>query len=184
MSYANHKDLLLSLAWESIEHGYNYRRPVPADLSNLPEALLLPTATFVTLQKREQLRGCIGTLEAHRPLVEDIAHNAFAAAFKDPRFEPLQKDEHKLVNIHISILSQPQTMTFNSEQDLLDQIQPLIDGLIIEVAGKRGTFLPSVWEALPDKMSFLNHLKAKAGLAQNYWSEEIKVWRYTSESLK
>ncbi|MCW8831117.1 MAG: AmmeMemoRadiSam system protein A, partial [Gammaproteobacteria bacterium] len=140
-------------------------------------------ATFVTLQKQGQLRGCIGMLEPVRPLAEDVAHNAFAAAFSDRRFSPLQADELEQLDIHISILGTPEKMTFDSEDDLLAQIRPGVDGLIMEEGHLRGTFLPSVWESVQDKKEFLNHLKMKSGLPGNYWSDSIIIHRYSVEEF-
>jgi AmmeMemoRadiSam system protein A len=130
-----------------------------------------------------ELRGCIGSLEAYRPLVEDVAHNAYAAAFSDPRFTPLSETELIDVEFHISVLTPAAPMHFESEADLLSQLRPGIDGLVLEDAGHRGTFLPSVWESLPDAAQFLQHLKMKAGLPADYWSDNLKVSRYTSESF-
>ena len=138
-------------------------------------------ATFVTLTIGGALRGCIGMLEACRPLVEDVAENACAAAFDDPRFEPLSKEEFDELDIHISVLSPPEEMTFVSEKDLLERVRPGVDGLILQEGGRRGTFLPSVWEELPDKELFLMHLKMKAGLPNTYWSDSLRVFRYTAE---
>lgn len=151
--------------------------------ANYPETLQQPRATFVTLNIHENLRGCIGTLEAHQALVSDVAHNAHAAAFHDPRFPPLSQREFKDIEIHISILSPPEPMQFTSEADLLKQIRPGIDGLLLEENHHRGTFLPSVWESLHTTQDFLTHLKYKAGLPADYWSDTIKVSRYTTESF-
>lgn len=137
-------------------------------------------ATFVTLKLNGELRGCIGTLTAHRPLLEDVRENALSAAFRDPRFEPLSKDEFKDISISISLLTKPEDISFSSEEDLLSQIRPGIDGLIIRDGNHRGTFLPSVWDDLPDKELFWKYLKRKAGLPQDYWSSSMEVQRYTS----
>ena len=138
-------------------------------------------ATFVTLTMDGALRGCIGMLEACRPLAEDVAANACAAAFEDPRFEPLSIEEFETVEIHISVLSPPEEIFFSSEAGLLEQIRPGVDGLILQEGGRRGTFLPSVWEELPDRELFWDHLKMKAGLPARYWSETLRVFRYTAE---
>ncbi len=138
-------------------------------------------ATFVTLTIGGQLRGCIGMLEACRPLAEDVANNAYAAAFEDPRFPPLTKKEFEKLEIHISVLSPPEEMLFSSEEDLLRQIRPGIDGLILQEGFRRGTFLPSVWGELPEKELFWAHLKLKAGLSAAYWADTVRVFRYTTE---
>lgn len=140
-------------------------------------------ATFVTLEIGGQLRGCIGMLEAHRPLANDVAENAFSAAFRDPRFPPLSDVEFDDLEISISVLSPPEEMSFSSEKDLLDQIRPGIDGLILEEGFRKGTFLPSVWEQLSEKEAFLEHLKQKAGLPPGYWSDTLRVFRYTAEYI-
>ncbi len=175
------RKILLDWAKASIEYGLETGKPISPDLSLFPEKFSELRATFVTLEKHKQLRGCIGTLEAIRPLLEDVTQNAFAAAFNDPRFPPLQRNELDDLAIHISILSPAEPMTFNSEQDLIAQLRPGIDGLILEDRGRRGTFLPSVWESLPNPEDFLAQLKLKAGLPETYWSDTIRVYRYTTE---
>lgn len=177
------QETLLEIARESILHGLSTSRPLPVRASDFPDQLMEKRASFVTLSKNGQLRGCIGTLEAVRPVVEDIAENSFSAAFRDPRFAPLADDELGDVNIHISILTTPQPIEFTSENDLLNKIRPNIDGLILVEDHHRGTFLPAVWESLPDPKDFLNHLKLKAGLPKNYWSDQIQVFRYQTESF-
>lgn len=174
---------LLALAKNSIEYGLQNGRPLPVNLADFSPELTVKRATFVTLQKHHQLRGCIGMLEALRPLAEDIAKNAFAAAFNDPRFPPLRDDELADLEIHLSILSTPEPMLFSSEQNLLTQLQPGIDGLIFQVGHRRGTFLPSVWEQLPEPEQFLRHLKQKAGFSSDYWSDNIQVFRYRVEII-
>ncbi len=160
-----------------IENG----QPLTVNTAYYPRPLREIRATFVTLNLHGQLRGCIGSLEAHRPLVEDVAHNAYAAAFSDPRFGPLQADELPDLKIHISVLSPTTAMTFHSEQDLIRQLRPGIDGLILEDGYHRGTFLPSVWESLPEPEDFWRHLKLKAGLSTEHWSGTLRVSRYTTE---
>ena len=178
-----HQQRLLDLAKSSIQHGLQTGRPLKVDLIDFPAEFTAHRATFVTLQKYHQLRGCIGTLEAVRPLAEDIAENAFLAAFKDPRFPPLAEDEFGELEIHLSILTPAEPVSFMSEQDLITQLQPGIDGLILEEGRRRGTFLPSVWEQLPEPGQFLRHLKQKAGLAPDYWSENIRFYRYRTEMI-
>lgn len=174
---------LLALAKNSIQHGLMTGKPLTVNLTDFPAELTVPRATFVTLQKNGQLRGCIGVLTAVRPLAEDIAENAFSAAFNDSRFPPLTADELDALNIHLSILTPAEAMAFGSEQDLISQLQPNIDGLILQEGFRRGTFLPSVWEQLPEPEQFLRHLKQKAGLPADYWSDSIKVSRYRAEII-
>ncbi|MDD5276191.1 MAG: AmmeMemoRadiSam system protein A [Methylovulum sp.] len=178
-----HQQRLLTLAKSSITHGLQTGKPLTIDLADFPDELTALRATFVTLEKHHQLRGCIGMLEAVRPLAEDIAKNAYSAAFQDPRFPPLQADELDGLDIHLSILTPAEPVTFSSEQDLLTQLQPGVDGLILEEGQQHGTFLPSVWEALPEPEQFLRHLKQKAGLPADYWSDTLKVYRYHADVI-
>lgn len=177
------QSLILDLARESIRYGLRHGRPPVIDLEPLPPALQAIRPTFVTLQKNGQLRGCIGSLEARRPLAEDVIVNAFAAAFQDPRFPPLREEELENLEIHISILSPLEEVSVQSESDLLSQLRPGIDGLVLEEGPHRATFLPAVWESLPDPKDFLEHLKLKAGLPGDYWSDNLRVYRYTTLSL-
>ena len=177
------KNFLLTLARDSILHGVRTGKPLPVNIPEVDEILREKRACFVTLHKAGALRGCIGMLAAVRPLAEDVAENAFAAAFRDPRFANVTADEVSALEIHISVLSPAEPINFTSEEDLLAQIRPGVDGLILSVGGQRGTFLPAVWEALPDKKDFLRELKGKAGLPADFWSSDVKVERYTCESI-
>lgn len=174
---------LLDVARRSIEHGLATGRPWSVSPSEYPPDLKAVRASFVTLQHAGQLRGCIGHLEAVQPLVVDVAENAFAAAFRDPRFRPLSAQEWPQIDLHLSILTPAEPMRFRDEADLIQQLQPGEDGLILQDGPYRGTFLPSVWESLPDPVDFLVHLKHKAGLASNHWSDRIQVSRYRTESF-
>ena len=172
---------LLELAEKAIRHALEYGRALPVNPAEYEEVLQRPGASFVTLKTRGELRGCIGSLEAHRSMVEDVAHNADAAAFSDPRFPPLREDELPGLELDISLLTPAVEMEFSSEADLIDQLQPGIDGLILEEGYRRGTFLPSVWEQLPLPEQFLQHLKLKAGLPPDHWSGNIRISRYTTQ---
>ena len=174
---------MLDVALASIRHGLEAGGALTVDPDEYPESLRQERATFVTLNKDGDLRGCIGTLEAYQPLIRDVAEHAWAAAFQDPRFPKLQPDELDDLDIHISVLSLSEPMNFSDEADLLEQIRPGVDGLILEDMGRRGTFLPSVWEQLPDRQLFLDHLKLKAGLSPDHWSESLKMRRYTTVSF-
>ena len=174
---------LLQLALDSIESGIRSGIPTTVNSVAYTGALNEPRASFVTLKKGDALRGCIGSLEAHRCLVDDVAANAFAAAFRDPRFQKLEGDEVDLLNIGISVLGPRETLTFDSQQSLLDMLRPGQDGLILHDGNARATFLPAVWESLPQPAAFLEQLKIKAGLTPDYWSDTLKVWRYTTESF-
>lgn len=177
------RQALLDLARASIRRGIATRRPLAVDLAELPAELRVKRASFVTLLKHGGLRGCIGSLEAVRPLAEDIAANAYAAAFRDPRFPPVTADEADALDIHLSLLTPAEPLDFDSEEDLLRRIQPGLDGLILEEGLRRGTFLPSVWETLKQPGDFLRHLKHKAGLPEDYWSDTLKVLRYRCETI-
>ena len=143
-----------------------------------------PGATFVTLTQHGQLRGCIGTLEAHRSLLADIKANAVAAALRDPRFAPLAAVELEYTGIEISLLSSMQVLQFSGEADALAQLQPGVDGVVLEFERYRSTFLPQVWEQLPAVAQFMAHLKSKAGLPPDFWAAEVKLQRYTVSKWK
>ena len=169
--------ILLDLAWNSIRHGLAGGGPA-APPTERPGKLAEAGAVFVTLHRKGQLRGCIGSAMAWRPLAEDVTDNAFKAAFKDPRFPPLRPEEVDDLKLSVSVLTPPVAMAFKDEANLLEQLRPRIDGLIIEDGGLRALFLPSVWEQLPDKRAFLGHLKAKAGMRPDHWSPAFKASRF------
>ena len=168
----------LQVARDSILHGLQHGTGLDVVTQDYAPTLQQQLACFVTLHKHGQLRGCIGALEAYQPLINDVAEHAFAAAFQDPRFSALQQDEYEQTTIDISVLGKPEPMRFENEVDLLRQIRPGVDGLILEHGYNRGTFLPSVWEQLPDAKEFLQHLKNKAGLPMDWWSDDVKISRY------
>ena len=141
-------------------------------------------ACFVTLMQHDQLRGCIGTLQPHRSLLDDVQANARAAAFNDTRFSPLTNDELDNTQIEVSLLSAMQSMNFSSEQEALAQLQPGIDGIVFEYGSYRSTFLPQVWQQLPDSKEFIAHLKHKAGLNADFWDDQVKLSRYTVSKWK
>ncbi len=136
-------------------------------------------ATFVTLTCAGTLRGCIGSLVAERPLRSDVESNAFAAAFSDPRFPPLSKREYREIEVEVSLLSPMQPVTVESETHALTLLRPGIDGVLLEYGPRRSTFLPQVWEQLPEPRAFLAHLKQKAGLPADFWADEVRLSRYT-----
>ena len=135
-------------------------------------------AVFVTLMQAGRLRGCIGTLEAHRALGEDVKANAVAAAFRDPRFKPLDKREFDALSVEVSVLSAIETIVFRDEDDALAQLHPEIDGVIFEYGHHRSTFLPQVWEDFRDSRVFLGNLKYKAGLPPDFWDPTVRLSRY------
>ncbi len=175
--------LLRTLAHRSIAHGLDRGRALQPELGEYPRRLREWRASFVTLEHRGRLRGCIGTLEARQPLVRDVAEHAYAAAFNDPRFPPLSPVEAVDIELHISVLSSPEPLPCASETELLERLQPGIDGLILFEHTRRATFLPAVWDDLPEPREFLTHLKRKAGLPVDYWSAELRFERYRAESL-
>jgi len=177
------RGVLLTLARKSIQSGLDRGNRLTIRTEDYSERLREKRACFVTLNKSSVLRGCIGHLEAVQPLVADVVENAYSAAFRDPRFPPLQSSELDSLDIHISVLTPASLLPFTSERDLVDKLQPGIDGLIIQSGSRRGTFLPSVWESLPEPREFLRHLKLKAGMTADYWSDDILTYRYTTESF-
>ncbi|MDQ6982849.1 MAG: AmmeMemoRadiSam system protein A [Mariprofundus sp.] len=136
------------------------------------------TATFVTLTMHGQLRGCIGSLQAHRPLAEDVQANAVAAAFHDPRFSPLGRDEYDDVNVEVSVLSVLEPIHARNENIALSKISRDIDGVVFKYGTHQATFLPQVWDQLPDPGQFMAHLKMKAGLAADFWHPEVLLYKY------
>jgi len=150
--------------------------------------LYADAATFVTLTMHGVLRGCIGTLEAYRPLIEDVQANAAAAAFQDPRFPPLTADEFDLVRVEVSVLTSMQPLLVSGESEALATIRPGIDGVVLEFVSARamnkGTFLPQVWEQLPDPGQFMAHLKLKAGLPADFWHPDVRLFTYQVEKYK
>jgi MEMO1 family protein len=176
---------LIELACASIAHGLTHDCPKPVAISpGLPAILAAPGAVFVTLQRGGQLRGCVGSAIAQRPLIADVADNAFKAAFKDPRFPPLRLDELDGLDLSMVLLTPPAPMRFIDEPDLLAQLRPAIDGLIIEDAPHRALFLPAMWRHLPDPRQFLNHLKQKAGLDAEHWSPAFGANRFRTIEIR
>jgi hypothetical protein len=171
---------LLQLARGAIAREFGQPAPAAADL---PE-LHAPGATFVTLTQRGELRGCIGSLQAWRPLIDDVRDNARNAAFRDPRFSPLAADELPVTRVEVSLLTAPQPMSFASEADALVQLRPDIDGVIFSAGGRRATFLPQVWEQLPEPAAFMARLKQKAGLPAGYWGPDVRLERYSVDKWK
>ncbi|NQV29343.1 MAG: AmmeMemoRadiSam system protein A [Candidatus Marinimicrobia bacterium] len=171
---------LLQLARNSIKHGLEHNEALTPCAADFDDHLKENAAAFVTLEKQGALRGCIGSVEAYRPLIEDVAEHAWNAAFRDPRFSPVSPSEFSQLHIEISVLTAPQTISFKSEKDFRAQVVPRKDGLILQDGHRRSLFLPAVWEKLPDLNSFLSHLKQKAGLPENHWSGTIQFKRFYS----
>ncbi|MBU1659215.1 AmmeMemoRadiSam system protein A [bacterium] len=141
-------------------------------------------AAFVTLNYKHRLRGCIGSITAHRPLLDDIIHNAVSAAFNDPRFRPLERDELSHLSLEVSVLSEPKILDYDDFNDLLNKVQPNIDGLILRHGPYHGTFLPQVWEQLPQTQDFLEHLSYKAGSNPSLYKEHPKIYRYGVDAIE
>lgn len=177
-------EALLTIARASIQHGLDVGEPLPVDLDELPEPLVRPGASFVTLQREGALRGCIGSFEAYRPLAVDVAHNAYAAAFRDPRFPPLSPPELAGLELHLSLLGPPVPLAVATEGELLTALRPGVDGLILEDGGRRALFLPQVWQQLREPADFVTHLKRKAGLPGDYWSPRMRCWRFVVEEVR
>jgi hypothetical protein len=177
---ADRGQVLLKLARAAIAK--RLKQPTPAVPE--PEWLAEPGATFVTLTLGGELRGCIGTLEPHRSLGEDVAENAVAAAFRDPRFDPLPVAELPDVRVEVSLLSPAEPIAAADEAAALTALRPHIDGVVLEYKQYRGLFLPQVWEQLPNPAKFLAHLKHKAGLPMNFWSPAVRLLRFTVHKWK
>lgn len=174
---------LLSLARTSIEASLPTGERAPYDALPLHTDLNRPGSSFVTLRVGEDLRGCCGTIEATRPLHVDVWNNAFASAFSDPRFPALTPAEWSDTGIEISVLSEPERCDVHSEAELLEVLRPGIDGVILQAGVRRSTFLPAVWDQLPNPRDFIRHLKLKAGWPADFWPLDMQVWLYTSESF-
>jgi len=166
--------LLLRLAREAIGERLGFGMPLPSTTPALRE----PGATFVTLLHSGDLRGCIGTVSAWRPLAEDVRANAVAAAFQDPRFPPLANDEFSGLAVEVSLLASPVPMSVGDEMSALAQLRPGVDGVVLECGRKRATFLPQVWDQLPQPRDFMAALKRKAGLSERYWGPDVRLSRY------
>lgn len=177
------RENLLDAAEASIRRGLRTRHPPDLGLTAFADALRQPRSSFVTLRIEDELRGCIGSVNAVRPLVVDVAANAFSAAFDDLRFPPVRRSELSKLTISVSVLSPMEAITLTSEEDLLEQIRPHTDGLQISCGSRKGLLLPSVWEQLPEKRAYVHALKMKAGLPRTFWSDRITVERFTTESF-
>lgn len=173
---------LLSIARSSIEYGLDHGEPLPVHCDELARTLAEPAATFTTLRLAGELRGCCGSLEATRPLATDLAGSAFAAAFRDSRFDPVRRDELGAIRVEVAVLSPLEPVPAVDEEDLLSRLTPGTDGLVIVEGLRRATFLPKVWDNLADPRQFLSQLKAKCGLPTDYWSERLEFLRYQATS--
>ncbi len=175
---------MLGLCRQSILHGIETGAPSKVSPNDVGPELSAPGACFVTLKKAGQLRGCIGSIMAHAPLATDLCENAFKAAFRDPRFAGLRRDEiNDDLELSISVLSPPAPFAFDSEDDLIAKLTPFEDGIILSDGHHRGLFLPQVWDQLPDPKDFLAHLKRKAGLPIDHWSPDMRAKRFITRGI-
>ena len=175
---------LLQLARAALEVGIG-GDPLPQlELTSLPPKLIKPGATFITLTKNQELRGCIGSLEATRPLAEDVRVHAVAAALEDFRFPPVQEDEIPQISIEISRLTTPAKIVFEDPDELFSHIRPGIDGVVIKKGIRRATFLPQVWGKVPEVEIFLEMLCRKMGASAECWrSKSVEIFTYQVEKF-
>ena len=177
----NFGKVLLKIARESINNKINnlaINKNLDEYQNEIKVQLQINAAVFVTITINHQLRGCIGSLFGYRPLIDDLIDNAISAAFRDPRFPPLTKAEFNKIIIEVSLLTPPTQLNFNNRNDALAKLRPEIDGVILSEGNNRSTFLPQVWEQLPNPDVFIDHLLQKAGLPSGYWSEKVKLETY------
>lgn len=178
---------LLRLAREAIDHAVRGKRPPTINWERLPPRLREPGTTFVTLYEQGDLRGCIGGLEPRWPLAEDVRYHAIAAALEDPRFPPVAPEEVPNLEIEVSVLTPLQPLEYHTPEDLVQKLRPGVDGVLLEdpETGRRATFLPQVWEKLPDPAVFLSHLCLKAGLSPDAWlNKPLRVWTYQVQEFR
>ena len=173
-------DYVIDICKKSILSGFQIG---DFEISNYPCVMEEYGACFVTLEINDNLRGCIGSVIAHRPLINDLLANAHAAAFKDPRFSPLTRQEFDNVKISVSLLSQPERIIFDTEEDLLNKIVPYKDGIIIRDGNYQAVYLPVVWEQISDKREFLNSLKVKAGMSEDYFTDTLQAFRFSAVKI-
>jgi AmmeMemoRadiSam system protein A len=180
---AGDRPALFDVARRSIRHGLEHGRALAVEFASYPAVLQQSRACFVTLKTRGALRGCMGCLTAHRALVQEVAYYSYQAAFCDPRFHALEHTEYAELSISLSVLSAAEPIHCDSEVGLIEQLRPGIDGVILRCDSRSATLLPQVWQQAPDPYTFLSHLKRKAGLAEDYWSPEMRFERYRAESF-
>jgi AmmeMemoRadiSam system protein A len=178
------KQILLHMARDAMEHGVRGEKLLPLHTESLSPRLLEQGASFVTLTVRGQLRGCIGALEAYQPLVEDVREHAVAAALEDPRFPPVSERELSGINIEVSRLTRPVALEYKDAEELLSKLRPFVDGIILKDGYRRATFLPQVWEKIPDRAQFLNNLCYKMGVREDLWRvKHLEVLIYEVEEF-
>lgn len=179
------RQYLLDLARRTIRRVAEGERPPSLDWDSLSEELRRPGASFVTLTIDGQLRGCIGSIEPERQLALDVRENAVGAAFRDPRFPPVRREELDRVQVEVSVLTPPKPLNYDGPEDLMSKLRPHVDGVIIQRGWRRATFLPQVWEKLPEPDQFLSHLCRKAGLStDDYRRPGLEVLTYQVEKFE
>jgi len=176
--------ILLQIARSAIAHALKIKDVNDDAIDKTARWLAEPGATFITLTRNGQLRGCIGSLLAHQSVFEDVSSNAVSAALRDSRFQPVTAAEWNQIRIEVSLLSALQPITFDSEADALAQLRPGIDGVMLEYGIYRSTFLPQVWDSLPEPQDFMAQLKMKAGLEPDFWDDAIHLSRYTVQKWR
>ena len=178
------RDLLLHIAHEAVDQTAHGKPLTVSNPSAIPAELREPRACFITLQEAGQLRGCIGTLVAEKPVFEAVAIAASEAANRDPRFSPVTADEAKRLHVEISLLTQPEPLGFSSPGELLKKLRPHVDGVVLHIGALEATFLPQVWDDLPNAKTFLEQLSQKAGAARDAWrGQNVRVETYRVESF-
>ena len=181
---AVYKKDLLRIARTALEEAVLHGRVFEPSRDDYPDPLFDKGASFVTLEKNGELRGCIGSLLPRRATALDVAENAYNAALHDGRFAPVAAGELGEIGIAVSLLTGFEPVAYENEEDLLAKVNAGVDGLVIRDGSRQGLFLPSVWKQLPDKRDFLNNLKLKAGMSPSYWSNAIKVYRFRTVEIK
>lgn len=182
---AETRGFLIQTARRSIRRGLAHEDAGFPEIGGCPDEALEHRACFVTLTTAtESLRGCRGSIHAHRALAADVWHNAWASAFDDPRFAPVTAEQENTLDLEISVLSALERVSVSSEEELRRTLAPRLDGLVLAWRGRRATFLPKVWEMLPDPREFLAQLKLKAGLPPAFWACDVEIYRYQVESVQ
>lgn len=169
---------LLSLAWQSIRSGLTSGHPLSVDMAEVPVSLQYDRACFVTLKREGELRGCIGNLQVRGRLVDAVVENAYRAAFQDSRFTPVSAAELSAITLELSVLSPLQPLAVTSNAALVESLQPNVDGLLLRAGDHQATFLPAVWQQVSCAEQFVAQLKLKAGLAADFWSDNLQCWIY------
>jgi AmmeMemoRadiSam system protein A len=183
-NFARHnKDTITKIVTKALEEAVldnNKYTPKRDDYANV---MFNKGASFVTLEKNNKLRGCIGSIFPTTSIAEDLAKNTYLAALHDSRFNPVVKEELKDITFKVSLLTGLEKFEFSSYDDLLKQIKPKTDGILIKDGKRQGVFLPAVWDDIPNKKDFLTELKIKAGLSPTYWSDDIEVFRFRAVEI-